>query len=304
MTALTTHDTKRSEDVRARIALLSEIPDEWAAVVHDWHERTRLQRQGSPLDDNIVYLFWQTLVGAWPLTRERLGGYLEKATREAKQNTSWIDPDPDYDQAVQDFVAGVFANHDLLADVEAFVERLAPAWHTSAVAQKLIQLTMPGVPDLYQGSELWTLTLVDPDNRGPVDYALRTGLLHELAALEPEAIWARAAEGLPKLAVSRAALALRAERPAAFGADGSYEPLRATGGRADHLVGFVRGAEAITLAPRLVLGLGGDWADTEVALPPGRWRDVLTGDLHEGGPRPVGELLRRLPVGLLSRVGA
>jgi (1->4)-alpha-D-glucan 1-alpha-D-glucosylmutase len=292
LTALSTHDTKRGEDVRARLALLSEIPAEWLSRVEDWG----LDRFP---DRNVGYLFWQTLVGAWPLTEDRAQAYLEKATREAKQHTSWVDPDPAYDDALRAAVAGVFSDSTLMADVEEFVERLAPAWQVTAVAQKLVQLTMPGIPDVYQGSELWELSLVDPDNRRPVDYDLRRRLLAELDTLSPEQVWERADEGLPKLFAVRAALRLRQQRPAAFAGD--HAALEVAGGKAPHLVAFVRGGEVITLAPRLVLGLAGDWADTTVRLPAGSWRDELTGERHEAGVLPVAELLGRLPVALLSR---
>jgi (1->4)-alpha-D-glucan 1-alpha-D-glucosylmutase len=262
----------------------------------------RLHRQDSLLDDNIAYLVWQTLVGAWPVTPERLSQYVEKASREAKQQTSWIDPDEQYDSALQEFVTSVLADEELVADIERFVARLAPAWHTTAVAQKLIQLTMPGVPDVYQGTELWTLSLVDPDNRRPVDYALRRRLLSEADTLTPEALWERAGDGLPKLAVTSAALALRSQRPDAFGPEGSYARLTVTGAKAEHLVAFSRGEAVVTLAPRLVLGLDGDWQDSRVVLPPGRWRDVLSGDDYDGGSHAVAGLLGRLPVALLSRV--
>ena len=302
MTALTTHDTKRSEDVRARLALLSEMPDEWGAAVQRWFAATREHRDGSPVDDNICYLLWQTLVGAWPISRDRLGAYLEKASREAKQHTSWVERADDYDKSLQQLVDAVYADPDLMADVAAFVQRLEPAWQVTAVAQKLVQLTMPGIPDVYQGSELWTLSLVDPDNRRPVDFAALREALSEAASLEPEALWARAAEGLPKLAVTRAALRLRGARPEAFGPEGGYEPLRASGSRSAHVVAFVRGADVVTVAPRLVVTLADDWGDTTLDLPPGTWRHEITGEEHAGGSRPIADLLARLPVALLSRV--
>jgi (1->4)-alpha-D-glucan 1-alpha-D-glucosylmutase len=163
----------------------------------------------------------------------------------------------------------------------------------------LLTLTCPGVPDLYQGSELWDLSLVDPDNRRPVDYELRRRLLRELDGVSAQAAWARAEEGLPKLLVVRRALELRAERPEVF-RSGGYRPLVADGAKAKHVVAFTRAEEVVTVVPRLVLGLDGRWADTVVELPPGRWRNRLTGAGEQGVAR-LAMLLEEFPVALLAR---
>jgi (1->4)-alpha-D-glucan 1-alpha-D-glucosylmutase len=298
MTALSTHDTKRSEDVRARISLLAEVPEEWAAAVRRWSAMTaRHKRDGAP-DANLEYLLYQTFVGAYPLDRDRAVAYAGKASREAKQHTSWLDPDPAYDAAVAGWVRAVLADSEFQADLAAFVEPLVVHGWTASLAQKLVQLTMPGVPDVYQGSELWDLSLVDPDNRRPVDYGLRRRLLAELDGLDAEAVNARAAEGLPKLLVVSRALRLRRERAAAFA--GSYEPLAVEGGWADRVVAFARGGEVVTVVPRLSMHVA-DWKDTTVALSPGRWRNVLTGDAVTGGEVRVADLFARFPVALLER---
>jgi (1->4)-alpha-D-glucan 1-alpha-D-glucosylmutase len=304
MLTTSTHDTKRSEDVRARLVLLSELPDRWQAAVQDWAERHRHRRGNEAPSANDEYLLYQTLVGAWPIDEPRLSAYLEKAAREAKEHTSWTRPDEDYEAALRDFVADVMSDEDFLAEIEDFVAGIEWPGRITGLAQTLIKLTAPGVPDLYQGTESWDLSLVDPDNRRPVDFDLRRRLLAEVEGMSPEAILARSGEGLPKLWLTRQALAVRRRFPEAFGAEGSYRPLYAQGSKADHLVAFERGERAITLAPRLVVGLNDDWADTALELPPGTYQDVLTGDVVEGGPLKVAALLRRFPVALLTRGGA
>ncbi|MGI8685516.1 MAG: malto-oligosyltrehalose synthase [Acidimicrobiales bacterium] len=304
MLATSTHDTKRSEDVRARLHLLSEMPGAWAEAVSRWQAMNVRHRVGPDLPDaNAEYLLYQTLVGAWPLTTERAAAYMEKAAKEAKAHTSWIDPDPDYDAALRTFVEGVTGDEAFQADLAAFVEPLVEPGRVTSLAQTLVKLTAPGVPDTYQGSEVWDLSLVDPDNRRPVDYAARRRLLGELAGLDAAAVWSRADDGLPKLHVVREALHLRRRRPEAFGAGSTYTPLAARGAEADHVVAFARGGQVATVVPRLVIGLGSDWGDTTVELPAGDWRNLLNGDHVGGGPVSVAGLLATFPVALLERAG-
>jgi len=324
LTALSTHDTKRSADVRARLALLSEIPAAWADFASRWMTASApLWPEGAP-DRPTQWLLLQTLVGAWPLDAERAVAYMAKATKEAKVRTTWTEPDEAYDAARDAYVAAVLDDASLVAEIEAFVGTLAPAWHVNVLAQQLLALTLPGVPDVYQGNELIDLSLVDPDNRRPVDFDRRRALLAELSALEPADLLARLDDGLPKLRITRDALHLRRRRPAAFGAGpaGAYTPLAVSGPDADHVVAFLRGgpvADVAVVAPRRVLGLrarhpeapvaganpvAGLWAaDTTVALPPGEWTDLITGD--RTGPdvagTPVATLLERFPVALLER---
>jgi (1->4)-alpha-D-glucan 1-alpha-D-glucosylmutase len=301
MLATSTHDTKRGEDVRARLALLSEIPGEWAAAVRRWAARNARYRRGEWPDRNAEYLCYQTLVGAWPLEVERARAYMEKAAREAKVHTSWTNRNEAYEAALATFVERALADADFVADLDAFVAPMVAPGRINALAQTALKLTAPGVPDLYQGTELWTLTLVDPDNRRPVDYGLRRRLLREVAELSPAAILARSDEGLPKLWVIRQALGLRRRRPELFGPAGAYRALSPAGRRADHVVAFCRGDGAITVVPRLVLTLAGDWQDTTVAIPSGLWEHALTGDRLEGGMLPLASLLARYPVALLER---
>jgi (1->4)-alpha-D-glucan 1-alpha-D-glucosylmutase len=303
MLATSTHDTKRSEDVRARLAVLTEIPAEWQAAVRRWSELNHRHRAKGLPDAGAEYLLYQTVVGAWPLDAERALAYMTKATREAKTHTSWLAPVPEYEAALDSFVAGVLGDDDFRADLEAFLPPVVEGGQVNSLAMKLIALTAPGVPDLYQGSEVWDLSLVDPDNRRPVDYIERRRLLDELGALGERAAavaWARRSEGLPKLLVVNRALALRAERPEAF-ATGSYLPLPVLGARARHAVAFSRGDEAVVVVTRLSLRLGGDWEATVCELPPGPWRDRFTGAVFAGGETRLAGLLGDFPVALLSR---
>jgi (1->4)-alpha-D-glucan 1-alpha-D-glucosylmutase len=288
MLTTSTHDTKRSEDVRARLALLSQIPDEWGTAVRRW-----LKRRPGP-EPNTAYLFYQSLVGAWPWSPERAAAYMEKATKEAKTHTSWTAPDPAFDEAVQAFAADVFADAELLDDVARFTAPLVVLGRINSMAQALIKLTAPGVPDVYQGCELWDLSLVDPDNRRPVDFDLRRGLLSRLDVVEAAAALSDFDDpGLPKLLVTSRALHLRRERPDLFT---DYQPLDAP----DNVVAYSRGG-AVTVVPRLVLSSPA--GDGSVALPPGRWRDVITDASFNGGDGvPVRSLLEAFPVALLEAV--
>ncbi len=299
--ATSTHDSKRSEDVRARINLLSEVPERWAPLVRGWFERHRPHWGAERPDPSLQYLFYQTLVGAWPITAERIKAYMEKAAREARARTSWTAPQAAYESALQAFVDAVLADEVFRREMEAFVASLLEAGRASSLAQVLLKLTCPGVPDIYQGTELWDLSLVDPDNRRPVDYALRRRLLAELEGLGVEAVMARADEGVPKLWLITRALALRRRRPQPFGPQGPYVPIEAQGAAADHVVAFSRGGEVVTVVPRLVLKLRGEWRDTRITLPAGAWRNELTGDDVAGGDVAVGRLLSRFPVALLAR---
>lgn len=297
MTTLTTHDTKRSEDVRARLMVLSQLPDEWVTAVTAWRALARKHTPSpSPTgwpDPNTEYLLWQTLVGAWPIDAERLTRYLEKATREAKRYTSWVDPDDGYDARVREFASRVLRDPDVTAEVAAFVDRLAPHTRATVLGQKLVQLTMPGVADVYQGTELVTLTLVDPDNRQPVDYATRRDLLRRLDAGEKPATL-----DAEKLLVTARALRLRRDHPEWFGAAATYDPLPTS---TEHLVAFARSSAVVTVVPRLTVALerAGGWGTATVTLPAGVWRDVLTGAAYGAGPVRVADLFATLPAALL-----
>ena len=299
MLASTTHDTKRSEDVRARLTLLSEVPERWADAVRRWSQHNRQHWQGDLPDRSTEYLIYQTLVGAWPIDEQRLTGFVQKAVREAKQHTSWTAPNESYEQVVVAFARALLEDEAFRADLEAFATELVGPGRINGLALTLLKLTAPGVPDIYQGTELWDLSLVDPDNRRPVDFGARRQWLDEVGTLTPEEILARMDEGLPKMWVLRQALRARRLHPHSFGPAGTYQPLLAQGSRAEHAVAFVRGSRAMTVVPRLVTGLADGWGDTVVEVPHGDWRDAMTGDTWSGGSVPLSALLGRFPVALL-----
>jgi (1->4)-alpha-D-glucan 1-alpha-D-glucosylmutase len=311
MLTLATHDTKRSGDVRARLSLLAELPEAWEQAVAHWARRNeRHKRDGWP-DRNAEYLLYQTLVGAWPIEAARVAAFMAKAVREAKVHTSWTDPDPGYDEAVSAFVAAVLADREFVADLERFLaeHRLVELGRVSSLAQVTLLLTCPGIPDLYQGTEVWDLSLVDPDNRRPVDYAARGRLLDSLAGAGPEAALARAHDGGPKLWLIHRLLAHRHRCPDAYGPGSGYQALPVTGARAGHVVAFTRtgggsaGAPGLAVVvPRLAARLGGrTWDDTTVAVPGGDWISVLDAEPVRGGQVSVATLLRRFPVAVLGR---
>ena len=300
MLASSTHDTKRSEDVRARTSLLSELPERWSQAVRRWAELNRRYRRENLPDRNAEYLLYQTLVGAWPIETERAVAYMEKASREAKAHTSWTNSNPIYDEALRAFVEGVLSNSEFIADLENFVTPLIEPGRINSLAQTLVKLTAPGIPDFYQGTELWDLSLVDPDNRRPVDYDLRRRLLGEMKTMTPEQIWNRIDDGLPKLWVIWQTLRLRHDRQF-FLPEDSYRAILTRGAKSDHVIAFARGERAITLVPRLTLKRAGNWGDTAVELRPGHWRNAFTGETFIGGEVRMAILLKRFPVALLSR---
>ncbi len=302
MTTTTTHDTKRSEDVRARIALFAEIPDRWAEAVARWSEHNQKHKKADLPDRNAEYLFYQVVVGAWPIDVDRATAYMTKATREAKAKTSWTEPSEPYEEALKGFIAGVLGDEEFIADLERFAAPLIEAGRINSLSQALLKLMAPGVPDIYQGNELWDLSLVDPDNRRPVDYDVRRALLAELdKGLSPEQILARSDEGLPKLHVTHRSLQLRRARPDLFGPKGDYRPIEATGPKAAHVVAFGRGDGCVAVGVRLPVKLGGDWGGTTIDLPEGTWKNELTGAVVRGGRSRLADLLGQFPVGLFSR---
>jgi len=306
MLALSTHDTKRSADVRARISLLSEIPDHWALAVRRWSAMNQAHKVDGLPDRGAEYLLYQTLVGAWPLPAERAVAYMDKASREAKEHTTWTRPDPAYDRALASFVAGVVADPAFGADLAAFMAHLVVPAQVTSLAQVLLAMTSPGVPDFYQGSELWDLSLVDPDNRRPVDYDRRRRLLHDVASADAATVWplGPGEDGAAKLWLIHRALGVRRSFVSAFVAGSSYQALAVDGGKADHAVAYCRNGQVAVVVPRLVVGLGGTqgdvWGDTGVSLPPGRWTDALGGATVNGGRVALEPLLARFPMALLT----
>jgi (1->4)-alpha-D-glucan 1-alpha-D-glucosylmutase len=303
MVTLTTHDTKRGEDVRARLAVLSEVPFRFASVIARWFVMNSEHRSENMPDPNTEHLFYQTLIGAWPISVERAQAYMQKATREAKQKTSWTHNDEKFESALQEFIRKTLASEEFLAEIEVFVEEIQQAGRTNSLAQTLLKYTVPGVPDLYQGSELWDHRLVDPDNRAPVDFEQRRKLLQEVKDMSAEAVVGRMEEGLPKLWTIHHALETRAAYPQCFGPEGRYEPLIANGSGADHVVAFLRGDRIATVVPRLTVIVRDGWGDTSLELPSGRWRNVLSGVGVHGGECRIADLLSQFPVALLTLEG-
>jgi (1->4)-alpha-D-glucan 1-alpha-D-glucosylmutase len=287
MVSLSTHDTKRGEDVRARIGVLSQVPSLWTELVGKWALH-------APPPDTATGLFLlQNIFGVWPVDgvvtgelRGRLHGYAEKAIREAAVHTSWNDPDTAFETAVHAWLDAVM-DGPVATELTSLVARLDEHARSDALGQKLLALTAPGVPDVYQGTELWEDGLVDPDNRRPVDYlACRQAL---------------ATTGHPKLTVTSSALRLRRRRPASF-TSGSYTPLLAQGPARDHIVAFGRGADVIVAVTRWTVRLAEHgWGETVLPLPAGQWHDWITGQ-QVSGSVPATELFTEKPVALLERL--
>jgi len=333
LSATTTHDTKRGEDIRARLNVLAEIPAEWEHAVGRWRYlngalKADLDGAAAP-DANEAYFIYQTLVGTWPGGTspaadyvDRIVAYCEKAFREAKLHTSWLDPDADYEKAVADFVRGVLdpaKSGDFLADLDGFVRRIADAGYLNGLAQALVKATAPGVPDFYQGCELWDFRLVDPDNRRPVNFGKRKELLAALAdaASGPSALAGDLVDAWPderiKLYLTWRTLRLRKERADLF-LRGEYLPVEVTGARARHVFAFLRRREERSLlvaVPRLTVDatrkspgrIAADWwGDTVLRLPDGsvpEWRSVLTGRATKAGEGlKASDLFADFPVGL------
>ena len=328
LNATATHDTKRGEDVRARLNVLSELAGEWAERQRGWSEITsglRLVVEGeiapAPNDETLVY---QTLVGAWPLDdrelpefRERLRAYVIKAAREAKEHTSWLDPNQEYERALTGFAEALFDSQPFLDAFLPFQRRIAELSVTNSLAQVVLKIASPGVPDVYQGTEFWDLSLVDPDNRRPVDFEKRARLLNELAQLEPSADFARGLleswqDGRIKLYVTHRVLSFRRDNAALFSV-GEYVPLEVTGEYADNVLAFARqdgDSWAIAAVPRLTAHLGAllvgeSWGDTRIQVPlgaPAAWRNVLTNETLStaSGALSVASTFSCLPVALLA----
>ena len=326
MLTTSTHDTKRSEDVRARLAVLSEAPERWRRLAERWMRRFRRRWRDTPFDPVMGYLAAQTIVGAWPIDGDRLWAYLLKAAREAKLRTSWTQPDAAYEASLEAFVRAILADAAILEDIERALPPIIRAGRLNSLSQALLKLTSPGVPDVYQGCELWDLSLVDPDNRRTVDFELRERLLSDIESAAqkdplrgpgPMAILSAADEGLPKLWLTRQALRLRRDRPDLYGPQASYRPLASNGPAAQHVVAFVRAEAAVTVVPRhpfkltrgrlgaRLLPPASRWHDTHLDLPAGRWLDRLSGERHVVRPDAhgirVARVLRRFPVALLTR---
>lgn len=286
MTALSTHDTKRGEDVRARIGVLSQVGELWSSFVHE-------QEAALPSPDPITGLFlWQNIFGIWPASgevtdelRQRSHRYAEKAIREAAVHTSWTDPNHAFEKAIHRWLDDI-CDGPAAAELTRLVQRLEPHAHSDSLGQKLLALTVPGVPDIYQGTELWEDSLVDPDNRRPVDFPRCRAALSQIEH--------------PKMRVVSAALRARRDRPRTF-LTGGHFPVLACGAAAQHIVSYRRGEDVVVAVTRWTVRLAETgWQDTTLPLPQGIWIDRLSGRRWDG-PTPAAELFGDLPVVLLER---
>jgi (1->4)-alpha-D-glucan 1-alpha-D-glucosylmutase len=274
MLGTSTHDTKRSEDVRARLAVLSEVADTWAEKARRW-----MAKRPPDVDSGIAYHLLQTLVGAWPIDGERIRRYLEKAMREAKEHTSWTRIDETYENAVQTFAKSLLEDKTFTSELSAFVETIRKRGEDNALAQKVLTLTSPGVPDIYQGTELFDFSLTDPDNRRAVDFEKRIALLDTRTE--------------PKLWLTQRLLHLRLANPECFDERATYEPVRGK-----NAIAYIRGSKA---SATRILVIARQSGFTDITLPPGNWRDALNDEaaLHHGKVRAEA-LLRDLPVAVLT----
>ncbi len=323
MLATSTHDTKRSADVRARLNVLSEMPQEWAQLLGRWRELNAAHKVAGLPDANDEYLLYQALLGAFPLQvdgaadwrvlGDRVAAYMAKATKEAKVHTSWTNADDAYDQAVRDFVAALLKHGKANPFIQVFLpfqRRVAYFGRFNSLSQELLKLTCPGVPDTYRGSESWDFSLVDPDNRRPVDYGQYRALLAEVQKLGsvPESF---VLDDRIKLFLVQRALNFRREHPDYFGAS-DYEPIAAQGAKADHVIAFRRiyqGKSILVVVPRLIATLtdgeerpptGEVWGDTHMVVDGGPYRNVFTGEVVNGGDVALSQALSYFPVGLFE----
>jgi (1->4)-alpha-D-glucan 1-alpha-D-glucosylmutase len=321
MTATSTHDTKRGEDVRARLAVLSEIPETWVKWAHEWLAigTSHVTTAGNPEEETAPsvtdqLLFFQTALGAYPLCGgtdtfiTRLVEYAVKAAREAKQRTSWLAPDEAYEGALKAYITGMFAAEAFETAIETAADAIAPYGVSNSLGQVVLKLASPGIPDTYQGSELWDLSLVDPDNRLAVDYEERRRALRSLEGVSPKELLASYRDGRVKLHVLRAGLRLRREMPKTF-LEGDYVPIDA----GDDVFAFARNhaegsvVAVVTRRPHHVTGgrapfaIDDVWGQRELPIPRGEWRDALTGATHviEGDGMKAAKLFAQLPVALL-----
>jgi (1->4)-alpha-D-glucan 1-alpha-D-glucosylmutase len=337
LSTLSTHDTKRGEDVRARLNIISELPGAWKDAVGRWravNRRLRVEVQGRVAPSrNEEYLLYQTLVGSWPFedddaTRsaftDRMVAFTTKALREAKLHTTWMNPDQEYESAVERFLRAILDRrraNPFLAAFEPFQQQIAELGIYNGLAQQLIKITAPGVPDFYQGTEVWDLSLVDPDNRRPVDYVRRRELLAGVTSVPARELLEARADGRIKMFVIHRALAARASMREVYDG-GDYLPLATSGARGECVFAFARvnaGNVAITCVPRLIASLMADaaapplgrrvWSDTRIELPErfasGSFRNAFTGARLElgrfGGTHglPAATLFDEFPVALL-----
>lgn len=299
MLATSTHDTKRSGDLRARLTLLSEIPEAWFDIVKKWIAHSEEFHANNIPDRNTQYFLYQNLVGVWPIAKERFKSFMEKAIREAKVHTNWDRPNILYERRVFNFLDAIFADPKFLSSLETFVAPLIKFGRINSLAQVAIKLTAPGISDFYQGSELWNLDFVDPDNRRAVDFKSHYALFKKMQSLSPDNILDYMNEGLPKMWLIYKTLNFRKKFPELLdGAD--YSAVILHGEKKQHGIAFLRGGKVFTLVPRFIIALEENWKETYVDLPSGKWHNILTDEDFSGGRNMVKDLLRKFPVGIFN----
>lgn len=300
MNTLATHDTKRSGDVMARLALLSEIPGAWAEAVTKWSRMNEGKKTRGMPDGNMEYFLYQTMVGAWPVSLERLRIVMRKAAREAKTHTSWTEMNEAYESALTGFLEDIFRDREFLKDFTSFVEPLVIPGRMASLARTLILLTAPGVPDIYQGTEIWELSLVDPDNRRTVDFQARARLLEKAGQASVTQVLGNWENGMPKMWMTEKVLGFRKKMPGIFGPGGGYSPLETRGSHKNDLFAFRRDDDLAVAVPLRFMS-GGDMAETAVSLPEGSWKNILCDVDVDGGWTPAAELFASFPVAALVK---
>ncbi|TMH70585.1 MAG: malto-oligosyltrehalose synthase, partial [Betaproteobacteria bacterium] len=309
MLGSSTHDTKRSEDARARLAVLSELASSWRLWLRRWSMINRSHRTDDAPSRADEYHFYQALIAVWPADAERLKAYMLKSAREAKLRTSWINPDTEYEAALERFVTESLGGSLFRKELDDALPRIVHLGLLVSLSQALVKVASPGVPDYYQGTELWDFSLVDPDNRRPVEFGVRHRFLAELEKRPPKPaeLLANLSDGRAKLHVIRQGLAVRKAHPGLFHG-GEYRALHADGGCEENVIAFSLGGRIVAIAPRLFARrlapdarapLAEFWGDANLTLPQAEFEDVLTGVRHRGGATRISELLAQFPVALL-----
>jgi (1->4)-alpha-D-glucan 1-alpha-D-glucosylmutase len=302
--ATSTHDTKRSEDVRARLAVISEIPERWRQAVTKWLElRQRLDLTAS-IDAPTEYFMWQNLVGSWPISEQRFQDYMLKAAREANLHSSWRQPDNDYEQNISQLIAGIFASPKITASLGEFVSSLEPAASINSLSQTLLKLTCPGVADIYQGCESYSYTLVDPDNRQPIDYKYLTELLTQQSqqGLSAHDMCQDLTHPQAKLWLTSRILHLRRQRPELFASSAEYQPLECNPKDSQLALAYQRGRQLVVITPRFYHSLNDQQRHTKVHLKDeGRWQDIINDRTVEGREFRLDQLWKPFPACVLVK---
>ncbi len=298
MLTTSTHDTKRGEDVRMRINMLSDIPDTWKNTVENWFEMNKKYHKNNWPDSNSECFLYQTLAGCWPVEKQRITDYMIKVAREAKEITAWKDQNQNYENALREFISGILSDDEFTRSLTKLVEKINYPARICSLAKTLIKCTAPGIPDIYQGSELWNMSLVDPDNRRSVDYEKRKKLFSKLNQLSQNEILNEMDSGLPKMYVIHKTLQVRNKFPEIFDEDSDFRSVNISGEKSHHVIAFSRMDKLITLAPRWLIKLKGDWKDTAVTLPEGQWKNIFTDEEIEGKVL-ISDLFENFPVTLL-----